>query len=202
MTVELSRKFRMKFSQIARPVAIGLAVRAHDVDLVPDAAPPPSARGLGRLRPLQLGEAAPGGALRLRFGAIPAGQVVPVAGRRCRSRAAASGGGEARGDSSAIYASRTSRPRADLRPFERLMRRLASRSRIVIGGRLCHNAALPPPGDQGLPWRRRSAQSARSLSSNISRPSRGRLRRGRCGRNRRAKCPRSRPSRAPRSASR
>jgi len=32
---------------------------------------------------------------------------------------------------------------------------------VVFCRRLCHKAALPPPGRSGLPWRRRSAQSAR-----------------------------------------
>jgi large subunit ribosomal protein L35 len=33
---------------------------------------------------------------------------------------------------------------------------------VAIFPTLCHKAAFPPPGLDGLPWRRRSAQSARS----------------------------------------
>jgi large subunit ribosomal protein L35 len=36
----------------------------------------------------------------------------------------------------------------------------------VFPGGLCHNPALSPPGQSGLPWRRRSAQSARSDEQN------------------------------------
>jgi large subunit ribosomal protein L35 len=35
--------------------------------------------------------------------------------------------------------------------------------KVVIRARLCHNAGLSSPGHLGLPWRRRSAQSARSF---------------------------------------
>jgi large subunit ribosomal protein L35 len=34
---------------------------------------------------------------------------------------------------------------------------------VAVSWRICHNAALPSPGYQGLPWRWRSAQSARSF---------------------------------------
>jgi large subunit ribosomal protein L35 len=37
---------------------------------------------------------------------------------------------------------------------------------VVIQRCLCHNAGLSSPGHLGLPWRRRSAQSARSFRAN------------------------------------
>jgi len=36
---------------------------------------------------------------------------------------------------------------------------------VVFSHRLCHNPALARPGSQGLPWLRRSAQSARFIDA-------------------------------------